>query len=473
MHRICAVRRGVDDLLAEAGNTVETRRLIDRADVHIHSAKIDIGAATGTGVAVVVDRDVDRVGVVAGCMCRTVQVGDIAGGIKIVVQIRQRAGEGQDLRCASDRDAGAGRRTQVAADAGGQGDRQRTAAGVDIREVDGRQIDVARDILGHTDIARQGAGVGRIVVDRAHSNRGVVVDTGTAIAVSEYKAYGACARGRVFGVGVFVGDVANERGDRSGIGVGIERDDQIGAAAAAGEGTDLGTAVADGTARYRDIRWAGALITDREHVFSIVAAGLERNGQRAGIEIAAVDIGHDRCGALIDDLGAVVFVVGQAVTTQISDGRDFVVRRDIDIDRAEVDVRTATGAGVAVVVDRDVDRVGIVTVGVWCTVQVGDIARGIEVVVQVGQRAGQGPGSARSTDRNAGAGGGAQVAAGAGGQGHGQGADTGIDITEVNRRQIDIGGNILCDGDVGRQGAGVGRIVVDRGDGDGRAAHCL
>ncbi len=111
-------------------------RVVDGANVDVYRAQIDVGAAAGSGVAVVVDVHLDRIGVVAVGMRRAVQVGQVAGGIKIVVQICQAAFQGQRCTGAANGDAGAGCGTDIATGAGGQCDRQAGAVGINVRQSD-------------------------------------------------------------------------------------------------------------------------------------------------------------------------------------------------------------------------------------------------------------------------------------------------------------------------------------------------
>ncbi len=68
-----------------------------------------IGSAARAGVAVVVDDDFDRVGVVAEGVRRAVQVLNVAGGVQESVQVGQRAGQGQrSSAAAADRDSATG-----------------------------------------------------------------------------------------------------------------------------------------------------------------------------------------------------------------------------------------------------------------------------------------------------------------------------------------------------------------------------
>ncbi|ODJ85599.1 hypothetical protein CODIS_41830 [Candidatus Thiodiazotropha endolucinida] len=138
------------------------------------------------------------------------------------------------------------------------------------------------------------------------------------------------------------------------------------------------------------------------------------------------------------------------ITIKINHYRGIIDRSDIDIDSTEID-RATTGTGVAVIGHIDLDSVGVITAGIRRTVQIGDVARGIEVVVQIGQRAGQCSGRACTADRDTGTCRRSQVATGAGGQGHGQCARSGIDVSEINRRQIDITQYVFSHRDITRQ----------------------
>ena len=90
------------------------------------------------------------------------------------------------------------------------------------------------------------------------------------------------------GVGVLEGDVAHQRRGAGRVGVRVQRHDQRGAAGAAAEAADERAAVADVGAGHADLPGAAALVADRQHVLGGVAAGGERHGQRAGVEVRRV-----------------------------------------------------------------------------------------------------------------------------------------------------------------------------------------
>ncbi len=141
--------------------------------------------------------------------------------------------------------------------------------------------------------------------------------------------------------------------------------------------------------------------------------------------------------------------------------------RDVDVDGAEVLIGSAACAGVAIVVDDDVDGVGIVAEGVGGPVQVLHVAGCVQEGVQTGQGAGQSQrSSAAAAHRHAATAGGTQVAAGRRAERDGQVAARVIDVTQVDGRQVDVAADIFGNGDVSRQRARVGRIVVDAADSD-------
>ena len=99
--------------------------------------------------------------------------------------------------------------------------------------------------------------------------------------------------------------------------------------------------------------------------------------------------------------------------------------------------------------------------------QVLNIAGCVQEGVQAGQRAGQSQcACAAAAHRDSATAGGTQVAAGRGAERHRQVAARVIDVAQVDGRQVDVTADIFGDGDVTRQRARVGRIVVDAADGD-------
>ncbi len=187
-------------------------------------------------------------------------------------------------------------------------------------------------------------------------------------------------------------------------------------------------------------------------------AGGQRHRQTAGARIEIGKVHRRQVDVATDILGD-----GNVSRQDSCVGGIIVDRADVDVDAAEIDVGTSTRCTcVAVVVDRDLNRIGIVAVEMHRAVQIADVAGGIEVVVQVGQRAADRQRRRRTTQSDPGACGPGQVATGAGGQGHGQTAAGRIDIGKGHGRQVDVATDILGDGNVGRQASRVGGRIVGR-----------
>ena len=94
------------------------------------------------------------------------------------------------------------------------------------------------------------------------------------------------------------------------------------------------------------------------------------------------------------EIPLIAVVVSSAIGLGSWDGVDrrVVDIRDVDVDRTEGLIASATGACIAVVIDDDLNGVGVVAgemPGVPCKIL--DVAGVVEVVVQVGQRPGEGP----------------------------------------------------------------------------------
>ena len=130
----------------------------------------------------------------------------------------------------------------------------------------------------------------------------------------------------------------------------------------------------------------------------------------------------------------------------------FIIDRgDVDTDRAQRLIGAAAAARVAAIIDHDGDRVGVVAVGVGRAVQIRDVRRVIEVRIQFRQRSGQRPSRRRTAEVDVGIGGQRQPAAGRCRQRHRQIARSSIDITEVDRRQIDRRGDVFGHRHIARQ----------------------
>ena len=163
-------------------------------------------------------------------------------------------------------------------------------------------------------------GSNRCIVDGADRHRGVVVGAGAAVAVGQYKAHGA-GTGRGYGrIRVLIGDVLDEGRDCRRRRAGVECDDEIAPAAAAGKGPDGHALIRHVGATHADLARAGALVADAQHVLGAVAAGGEAHGERARTEVDAIRIGHERVAPLLDYHDPVAFVIGQTVAAQIGDG---------------------------------------------------------------------------------------------------------------------------------------------------------
>ncbi len=116
-------------------------------------------------------------------------------------------------------------------------------------------------------------GVHRRIIGRYHRDRRIVIGAGTAIAVGQDIAHGAGTGCRRVCVGVLIGDVFYERGDRRRRCAIVERDDEIAPVAASGECANAHALVRDRAAAYADLSDPGPLVLDTEYIFGTVAAG--------------------------------------------------------------------------------------------------------------------------------------------------------------------------------------------------------
>ncbi len=171
--QLCGAEQIIDGAFGDSQRIVGVDRLlvVDRCDVNVHRAKVLVRAAAGARIAVIVDDHVDGVSIVAKRVCRTVQVGHVAGRVQIGIQVRLRTGQRQRGARSADRDAGAGDCRKVASGRCRQRDGQVTARSVDVRKINRRQIDVAGNVFGDRHIAGQATHVGGIVIHCTHIDR--------------------------------------------------------------------------------------------------------------------------------------------------------------------------------------------------------------------------------------------------------------------------------------------------------------
>src|SRR5262249_40611409 len=140
---------------------------------------------------------------------------------------------------------------------------------------------------------------------------------GVAVAVVDGDAQGARRRGGVVDVAVVVHQVVQQCFDCGRRGRGrVESDHQIVAAAAAGEGADGDATVGDGAAADADLPGAGALVADRQQVFSGDAVGGDRHPHAAAVVVGRIAVRHRGIAAQVDQPGAVALGEGDAVALQ-------------------------------------------------------------------------------------------------------------------------------------------------------------
>ena len=134
-------------------------------------------------IAVVVDLDMDRVGVVSGHVSRAVLVLDPAGGVQVRVEIGDGSRERHDAEAASrDDHVAVVRGVELAAGTGREAQRDELASGVDVAQVERREVEVAQGVLEHHDLRRKAPDIGRIVVDRGDADRPGPAREGHAVA---------------------------------------------------------------------------------------------------------------------------------------------------------------------------------------------------------------------------------------------------------------------------------------------------
>ena len=184
---------------------------------------------------------------------------------------------------------------------------------------------------------------GRRIVDCADRHSGVVVRTRAAVPIGQHKPHGARARRRGHPIRVLVGDVLHQCRNRRWGGIAVERDHEVTAAAATGEGPDRHAAIGDSRTAHADLARARPLVPDAEHIFGAVPAGWNGDGEGTGIEVGAVDIGHQRITALLDHHRPGAFVVAQAVAGETGDRRRIVDRRHRHTDRLRAGIARIVG----------------------------------------------------------------------------------------------------------------------------------
>ena len=79
--------------------------VVDNLPPSMIASLCEMAAKTPSAIAVVIDVDLDGVGVVAIDVGRTVQILDVAGGVQVVIDVRQRAGQCQCCAGTTQRDA--------------------------------------------------------------------------------------------------------------------------------------------------------------------------------------------------------------------------------------------------------------------------------------------------------------------------------------------------------------------------------
>ncbi len=121
-------------------------------------------------------------------------------------------------------------------------------------------------------------------------------------------------------VGVLIGDVPNQCRYRRGGRTGIQRDDEVAAAAAPGEGPDGHALIGDVRPAHSDLARPRPLVADRQHIFGAVTPRRETYGQRPGIEVRRVNVG-DHGIATFDHHRLRPLAVGPTVPTQARDRR--------------------------------------------------------------------------------------------------------------------------------------------------------
>ena len=106
----------------------------------------------------------------------------------------------------------------------------------------------------------------------------------------------------------------------------------------------------------------GSLIADRQLVFCVVTRRAANNGQVSAAKVNGIEIRYCRCRRLIDNHGAVAFVIGQRVTVKVCDNRSVVHsanihRRVVVGTRSAIAVRQQVANGSSS--SRGVARIGV------------------------------------------------------------------------------------------------------------------